>query len=240
MRFLSVIPERMKRAAFSGQTHFCPVCESDLRSFFRFGHLPAEWCPVCTSMKRHRLLWVFMQRETTIFAGTSKRVLHIAPEEALEPRLRGALGPGYVTADLYDPRVQDKVDIMDMPYADDTFDVILCSHVLEHVEDDQAALQEFRRVLNPGGWAAIMVPYNEHSLTDEDPSVASEAEREKRFGQADHVRYYGRDLVERLERAGLRVRMVRAIDLLGPGALVVTGVDEQERIFIGTKPDVVD
>lgn len=233
---LGALPTRLKRAAFYGRTHYCPVCESQVRRFIRFGHLPAEWCPICASMKRHRLLWVFLNRHSDLLDDEQKRVLHVAPEVALEPRLRQVASLDYVTADLYDPNVQDRVDIMDMPYPNEVFDVILCSHVLEHVSDDRAALREFERVLRPGGWAAIMVPYHAESLTDEDPDVVDEAEREERFGQVDHVRFYGRDFVGRLEEAGLQVTVVSAPDVLDPDGLATMGVEEQETIFVGTKP----
>jgi hypothetical protein len=236
MRLLGAMPERLRRAAFSGRAHYCPVCESRVRGFMRFGHLSAEWCPVCGAMKRHRLLWAFLRHETNLFDGAPKRVLHVAPEEALEPRLRRVPGLDYVTADLHDPRVQDRVDVMAMPYADGSFDVILCSHVLEHVEDDRAALREFRRVLKPGGWAALMVPYNPHGLTDEDASVQDEAAREERFGQLDHVRYYGRDLVDRMREAGLEAEVVSAVGVLGPEQLAAAGVDAGETVFVGARP----
>ena len=113
------------------------------------------------------------------------------------------IGEGYITADLLDPRVRVRMDITDIPYPNNFFDVIFCSHVLEHVPNDRRAMQEFSRVLKHEGWAVIMVPcFPERGKTFEDPSVTDPAERLRLFWQEDHVRLYGNDFVERLEASG--------------------------------------
>jgi SAM-dependent methyltransferase len=236
MRALRWLRPRVRRWLYRGRRHYCPVCGSGIRAFMRFGRLNAEWCPVCTAMRRHRMLWVFLHQRTNLFDGRPKRMLHVAPETALEPLLRRVPRLDYITADLNDPRVMDRQDITDMSYDDGTFDVIACSHVLEHVPDDRAAMREFRRVLKPGGWAVIMVPYVPDELTDEDAAITSPADRERRFGQHDHVRYYGRDIVERLEEAGLHVEVVTARALIEPGELNRLQVDEDETLFYCARP----
>jgi SAM-dependent methyltransferase len=133
-------------------------------------------------------------------------LLHIAPEPCLARHLGSAPGIRYVTADLEPAHANVSVDITQLGFATDSFDVILCSHVLEHIPDDAAAMAEFFRVLKPGGWAMLQVPLDEtREHTFEDPAVIDPAERERLFDQTDHVRVYGRDYGARLERARFRV-----------------------------------
>jgi len=159
----------------------------------------------------------------------------MAPEPGIERELRRRTAFRYTSADLHDPRVDDTVDITDMPYADRTFDLVICSHVLEHVPQDRAAMREVARVLKETGTALIMVPFHDAPVTDEDPSITSPAEREVRFGQHDHVRYYGRDIIERLTMAGLRVHAARAEGLLSASQLESEAVTAGETVFICTK-----
>lgn len=128
------------------------------------------------------------------------RILHVAPEAATVPVFR-RIATEYVTTDLMED-ADVTADITDLPFPDDRWDLIVCSHVLEHVADDRSALREFRRVLAPGGRALVLVPRNPGMPTDEDPSVTDPAERTRRFGQHDHIRIYGDDLEDRLRAAG--------------------------------------
>lgn len=235
MRALKSLPPTVRRALYAGDRRYCTVCESSVRRFLPFGPIEDECCPVCASMSRHRLLWHVLER-TDVFRGGSGRILHMAPEPGLERGLRRRNTFRYTTADLHDPSVDDRVDITDMPYADRTFELVLCSHVLEHVPDDGAAMREVARVLKRGGTALIMVPFHDDEVTDEDPSVTDPAEREVRFGQHDHVRYYGRDIVGRLDAAGLRVRATRAEDLLPAERLAREAVRAGETVFVCTRP----
>ena len=140
-------------------------------------------------------------------------MLHVAPETMFRKILKKNVGAGYLTADLNGKGVDIAMDITDIQYPDNTFDIIYCSHVLEHVPDDRRAMREFRRVLKPDGWAVILVPITADK-THEDPSLTDSAERLRRFGQEDHVREYGPDYVDRLREAGFRVEVVRGGDFL--------------------------
>ena len=194
--------------------HFCPVCGVGLRRFkvIAWGDTA---CVFCDSSERRRLAWSFLLRCTDLLDGRLKCMLHIAPERPFEVALSKLLGAGYVSADLLKPNVRVRVDITHLPFPNDSFDVVLCSHVLEHVQDDLQAMQEFTRVLKLRGWALIMVPhFPEIGKTFEDPSVTDPAERLKLFGQEDHVRVYGEDFVSRLENAGFEVRVMRSADFL--------------------------
>ena len=134
-------------------------------------------------------------------------LLHIAPEPAVRRTLPE--GINYVTGGL-EPKLSDfRVDITGMPFEDGTFDALICNHVMEHVPDDRAAFREFRRVLRPGGWGIVMTPISrDRQVTDEDPSVTDPEERERRWGQWDHVRQYGWDYIDRLKAAGLEVEVI--------------------------------
>ncbi len=188
-----------RRILYRGQTKFCPVCEKSSRKFLPFGRPRRQdaRCPQCGALERHRLLWLYLKMRTDLFDGRSKKVLHIAPEQCFEPLLRKSLGDGYITADLYNPKAMVKMDITNIDYYKETFDVILCSHVLEHVDDDKKALREFWRVLKHNGRAFIMVPITAE-VTFEDPTIVDPKKRFIVFGQEDHVRRYGHDFVDRL------------------------------------------
>jgi predicted SAM-dependent methyltransferase len=122
----------------------------------------------------------------------------------------------YVSADINSPLAMVKMDITNIPCEDNSFDTILCSHVLEHVMDDQKAMRELFRVLKPEGWAILQVPIDcERDKTFEDPNIVSPEDREKFFGLSDHVRVYGLDYKDRLEKAGFKVKVDHYVKNLG-------------------------
>jgi SAM-dependent methyltransferase len=185
-------------------------------------------CPRCGSRQRHRLLWLYLERRTDLPAS-SARVLHFAPEAGLERRLRSLPALRYRTADLEPGRGDLTLDVTEIDLPDASVDVLLCVHVLEHVEDDRRALRELHRVLAPGGWGVVQVPI-QGERTDEDPAVRDPEERRRRFGQEDHVRMYGRDFRDRLVDAGFEVDVVVFRDELSP----------RERARYGLEYDLAD
>ncbi len=231
MKVLLCLPDKVKKGLFHGRNYYCPVCENHISEYQRFGHIAKLWCPVCTSMRWHRLAWLFLQSHTNLFDEKPKKMLHIAPEVAFEPRLKRVNNLDYVTGDLYKPQVMVKMDVTEIPFPDSSFDAIFCSHVMEHIPDDKKALREFFRVLSSGGWAVFMVPIRMKKLTDEDPEVTDPTEREKRFGQQDHVRFYGWDFEKRLKEAGFGVTVVRANDIVDPNQFEYMGISDKEVLF---------
>jgi len=205
------------RVAYRGTSRWCPVCEHTLR---RFAPRPmvgsrrrtGVMCPHCGAYERHREVWLFFERKTDLFTRRNTQVLHVAPERCFERRFRTRIGRGYLTADLNDASADVRMDITNIQYPDQTFDVIYCSHVLEHVPDDRAALREFHRVLKRDGWAVILVPITV-AETLEDPTITSPKERKRLYGLRDHVRRYGRDFVGRLTEAGFNVQVFDASDI---------------------------
>jgi SAM-dependent methyltransferase len=190
---------------YAGRQRHCPCCGGNFRRFLSQGprSRPDARCPRCGSLERHRLLWLYLHEKTNLFSG-ELRVLHVAPELCFRSLARQP-GLQYIDADLESPRVSLRLDLTLLPLADDSFDVVLCNHVLEHVPDDRKAMSEIHRVLRPGGWAILQAPvYRSRENTEEDLDCPP-AERERRFGQADHFRIYGRDYRARLEEGGFQV-----------------------------------
>jgi SAM-dependent methyltransferase len=146
------------------------------------------------------------------------------------------LGERYVTTDLVAPHVDVTASLEQLPFASESFDVVLCNHVLEHVPDDRRALGELHRVLNPGGWAIVQVPIAyDHDRTREDPNESSPSERKRRFGQHDHVRWYGRDYPERLTAAGFEVEQLPSHVLHTPSELERYGLNPTEVLYVAHK-----
>jgi predicted SAM-dependent methyltransferase len=180
-----------------------------------------------------------LKQKTNLFHDKLK-LLHFAPERCFQA-LASLPNLDYLSADLEPGKAMVSMDITVMSFGDDCFDVILCSHVLEHVEDDRAAMSEMYRVLRPGGWAAIMVPsYRRQDVTFEDPSVVTPEERTRLFGQANHVRRYGRDIKNRLEEAGFVVRVENYNNELSDQVITTGGLKPRTRdasIYMCSKPD---
>jgi hypothetical protein len=249
-RLLAALPEPAKRPlrwlralarrlAHAGNARHCPICGCSSRKFLTAGVVPRQdaRCPHCGSLERHRLLWLFLNARTDLFDGRRKRVLHVAPETCLELALARRLGDGYLTADLLDPKAMVRMDITDIRYPDGHFDVIYCSHVLEHVPDDRKAMREFHRVLRDDGWAALMVPLRDGE-THEDPSITDPEERTRAFGQPDHVRSYGRDFPDRLVAAGFRVESIGAAEIASAAEATRMGLNGASgEIFLCRKAD---
>lgn len=198
----------VRGAYYAGSGFECPVCGQSSRRFLPYGGRDQARCPRCGSMERHRATWLYFKRRTDLLSGAPKRVLHVAPEQGYVGPLRRALGGGYVTADIEPGKAQLPLDICDNPFRDGYFDVILCSHVLEHVPDDRRAMREFCRVLSPKGWALLQVPMYQHP-TEEDLNEKDPEERLRRFGHREHVRRYGPDFADRLRESGFTVELLQ-------------------------------
>jgi SAM-dependent methyltransferase len=222
---------RILSRRYSGNTVYCPCCNEWFREFLSKSNKNNVLCPGCLSLARHRLLWLFLENRTE-FSSKNLRVLHFAPELCLIERFKSMTNLEYVTADLNSPLARNNVDITDMPYANESFDVVLCSHVLEHVPNDRIAMQELCRVLKPEGWAVIQCPIDTSlANTLEDPTVVTPEDRQSQYGHWDHVRMYGRDYQKRLEEAGFIVKPDKFATGLGPDAINKYRINDREDIF---------
>jgi SAM-dependent methyltransferase len=226
----------LKRIRYRGEARYCPICASSTRGFQPFGAIPRPdaRCPVCGSLERHRLLWIFLQQRTDFFQGRPRRMLHVGPEPLFERVFRRLPNLDYVSADLDSPYARLKMDIQRIQFPDACFDVVQCSHVLEHVEDDRKAMRELRRVLKPEGWALLLVPITAEA-TIEDLSIRDPARREQVFGKSDHVRRYGRDFPDRLREAGFQVESFGQNELVEPSQRARLAIGKGDRIFFCTR-----
>lgn len=205
---ISHIILRMVSVFYTGNKKECPVCGRTYRKLLPYGRVIKRenaLCPGCLSLERHRLLWLFLKEKTDFFSA-ELNVLHVAPEYCFIKRFKALSNLDYTTGDIESPLADVKMDIREIPFGDETFDAVICNHTLEHVDDDLKAMKEFYRVLKPGGWAVLNSPINEkRESTYEDFSITDPAEREKHFGQRDHVREYGLDYTDRLAKAGFAI-----------------------------------
>jgi len=195
-----------------GNKYTDPIDGNSYRKFLPYGYEKVRenvLAPGTLSLERHRLCWLYLQNETDIFTQPQK-LLHFAPEQAFLKRFRKLKHLDYTTTDLNSPIADVKADICNLPFDDNSFNFIICNHVLEHIPDDMKAMKELYRVLAPGGTAILQVPYDrDRNTTFEDDSITDPKERARIFGQYDHVRVYGMDYFEKLEATGF---IVEALD----------------------------
>lgn len=194
--------------------------------------------PSTLSLERHRLLWLYLKNKTDFFS-VPKKVLHFAPEQAFYKRFRSMKHLDYTTTDLNSPLADVKADICKLPFEDNTYTVIFCNHVLEHIPNDKKAMQELYRVLQPGGMAILQIPQDlNREKTFEDDSITDKKERAKIFGQYDHVRIYGRDFFEKLRSIGFIVKEENYTEQLSKEEIDKYRLAEGEVIPVCFKPQL--
>ncbi len=215
-------------------TRYCPACGGYPESWADGpGGRPNARCPICQALERHRFL-SFLLRSWEPLIRNSTHVLDIAPQRQVRRVLHEATGwAHYVGMDYLEPdrHIDLLGDMTRMPFVDSSFDVVLCYHVLEHIPDDKAAMREMARVLTPSGIAIVQVPRRAGVATDEDPAAPPE-ERIRRFGQVDHVRYYGNDFEARLRESGLDVTVIHPRDILPPDMLEAIAANPTEPVWV--------
>lgn len=236
---VSTVGVRIAGLFYQGNAVQCPICDKRYRKFLPYGRIkPREnaLCPSCLSLERHRLMWLYLKEKTSFFAKNLD-VLHIAPEVCFIKQFEKIHGERYITADIESPLAKVKMDIHQIPFSADTFDVVLCNHVLEHVRDDIKAMQEIHRVLKPGGFAILQVPFFNPvpETTFADNTITDKREREKLFGQDDHVRKYGRDYSSRISQSGLIPKEDPFANNLDEQMRKRYGVVKGEIIYVGEK-----
>ena len=191
-----------------GSTYTDPIDGKSYRRFLPYGYAKVRenvLAPGTLSLERHRLFWLYLKNETTFFSAPL-RVLHFAPEQAFVQKFKKQKNLTYTTTDLNSPIADVKADICDLPFKDNSFDFIICNHVLEHIPDDTKAMQELYRVLAPSGTAIVQVPYDaKREITFEDNTITDQSERTRIFGQYDHLRVYGMDYFKKLSSIGFNV-----------------------------------
>lgn len=259
--FKKAVVRRMKLPLYRGNACECPVCGVQVSRFkpiyksfprklretgfvyplesFETLNLAAYSCPACDASDRERFYALYLRQRFAGFdPGRRYRFIDFAPSLALSHLLRNIAFLEYRTADYFRPNVDDQVDISNMPlYTDKSVDMFLCSHILEHVPDDRAAMRELFRILKPGGFGIVMVPLIVGvTETHDDPAIKTPADRWRYYGQDDHLRLYGtEDLAARLATAGFAVRR---LDRAHFGAAIFgrAGIADNSVLYVVEKP----
>ncbi len=219
-----------------------PIDQRSFRRFLPYGYNQLRkgvLSPSTLSLERHRALWLYLNKETTLLQNSAKiELLHIAPEQCFYSIFKKRENFNYTTFDLNSPLAEIHGDITKLPFKENTFDYILCNHVLEHIENDDLAMKELFRVMKSGGYGIVQVPMQPNRLeTYEDFSITHAEERVKHFGQYDHVRWYGRDdYFTRLENVGFTTQKIKVNEFFSKEEINRYGLDVNEIIPVIQKP----
>ena len=209
---ISIFLRPVLKIYFKGSKYTDPIDNSKYRKFLPYGYgkniRKNALCPGTLSLERHRLLWLFLERNTTFFNDKLK-VLHFAPEQPFYKKFKSIKNWNYITCDLNSPLADIKADICKLPFKKFEFDLIICNHVLEHIDNDFMAMEEIYRVLKKNGIGILQVPIDESlSITFEDKTIIDPKKKSELFGQYDHVRKYGKDFYDRLKSVGFKVKKI--------------------------------
>ena len=226
------------RIIFHGKRYTDPIDNSNYSKFLSYGYKRIRknaLCPGTLSLERHRLLWLYLDNETN-FLNSSLKVLHVAPEQVFYKKFKKLKNWDYLTFDLNSPIADIKGDLTSTNFKDESFDLIICNHVLEHIKDDKSALNEIYRVLKYNGVSILQVPINvRREKTFEDSTIKSKIQREKYFGQYDHVREYGLDFKDRVEQSGFKVQMINYSKKISKDLIIKYGLMKNDLIPIAKK-----
>ncbi|MFH0734042.1 MAG: methyltransferase domain-containing protein [bacterium] len=236
---------------YIGSKYVCPFCKGRFSSFlsggFDFPILKEKQvvgggfrlnstCPRCFSGDRERLIYIYIKKNKQYLFSKEIKLLHVAPEINLGKALKSYPNIKYSSADLNSPLVEVRMDITKINKPNETYDVIICNHVLEHIQDDIKAMYELFRVLKKGGFAILQVPVSFCiDSTIEDETITEPIAREAAFGQKDHVRIYGKDYVQRLESVGFVVTIYDYNEDLEQNEILKYGLLKDEKIFLCIK-----
>ncbi|MBX9853230.1 MAG: class I SAM-dependent methyltransferase [Cytophagaceae bacterium] len=237
LQIISPLALKILGVFYAGNNVQCPISGKTYRKFLPYGRAPRPnaLCPDSLSLERHRLMWLYLQDKTNFFTAKLK-VLHIAPEHCFLKKFESMSNLDYITADLESPLAKVKMDVHHIPFPENTFDVVFCNHVMEHVDNDIKAMQEIHRVMKPGAWAIIQSPMDpSREKTFEDPSLKTPEERENAHGQSDHVRTYGKDYPERLRKGGFKVKEDTYVMELDKSKVERYALPSEEIIYLCTK-----
>lgn len=205
----------------TGQQSYCPVCENWQPDFHDFNGRKKARCIHCGSLERHRSVWIYFKEKTDLFKKVDRTFLHIAPEACFVDKFSCFFKSGYLTSDLNMARAMIKMNVMNIPYPDDSFEIVYSSHVLEHVENYVQALQELYRVLVPSGWMILLIPARAEDKTF----------RFAQKSQGGHIWKFGCDFIEILEKIGFNVKRWTIAELFPPSLIRSMRLKKKQEIF---------
>lgn len=237
---LSLLFSKVAPLLYYGNRYEDPISGRTYRKFLPYGYSGRAkrknvLCPGSLSLERHRLLWLYLKKKTDFFSAPHK-VLHIAPEQCFYKLFRAMKNLEYTTGDYNSPIADIHFDLHNAPFEDNTFGVIFCNHVLEHVDDADRCMRELFRIMKPGGWGIFQVPLDTtRAVSYEDKSITSPEEREKHFWQKDHVRLFGLDYKDRLAAAGFTVTVDDFVNTLSPEQVDRYRLPAGEMIYLCCK-----
>jgi len=250
-----LINNKLSQLQYFGNAVTCPFCEKTFSRFKPTGALDRPFwrsseglellksreinvanatCPKCRSGERQRLLYFYLMDKIDFFNQKGIKLLDVAPDDFLLGKVFSKVDIDYISIDIAPARNPSQImDIINLEFENNTFDAIICLHVLEHIPEDMKAMEELYRVLKPGGWSILQVPI----WAFETVEVAGSTKDQylDLYGHSDHVRRYGFDYKERLEKAGFVVNVDQFSRKLGPEFRQRYGLFETEDIFYCTK-----
>ena len=242
---------KYKLYKLKGEKYNCPICGYKSKDMFYIGeNFPVLYqkeiiacgkrkagCHKCHSTDKERLVYLFLMKNFKIESKAKNiKLLHMAPEKNLTKLFLKMKFKEYLCGDLFlegykYPNHVKNMNLLDLPLKDNYFDLVICNHVLEHIVDDKTAMSEIFRVLKPNGKAILQVPISANTIeTFEDINITSRSEREKNFGQYDHVRIYGQDYVHRLNSIGFSTEIINIFE-----ANKKFAINQKEDIYLVTK-----
>lgn len=232
---ISLFLQPILKIYFKGNTFIDPIDGSSYRKFLPYGYKNIRknaLCPGTFSLERHRYLWLYLYKETN-FINEKLKVLHVAPEQIFYKKFKKINYWNYTTIDLNSPLADIKADLCNLPFNDNTFDLILCNHVLEHINDHVMALKEIYRVLKKGGTGILQVPIDlDRERSYENNEIKDFKKRTEVFGQYDHVRIYGKDYFKLLASVGFDVNPLDYLASLDKKTCELYCLPKKEKIPI--------
>jgi SAM-dependent methyltransferase len=237
---VSLLFSKIAPIVYYGKSYEDPITGKTYRKFLPYGYggrakRKNVLCPGSLSLERHRLLWLYLKQKTDFFTKPYK-MLHIAPEQCFYRLFKSQTNLKYTTGDYNSPIADIHFDLHKAPFDDNSFDVIFCNHVLEHVEDANQCMRELYRIMKPGGWGIFQVPLDTtRETTYEDKSITSPEQRELHFWQKDHVRLFGLDYKDKLAAAGFKVTVDNFVNTLSPELVERYRLPAGEMIYLCKK-----
>ncbi len=210
LRVIKSLCYKLRGAIFSGNKYYCPVCEKGLSRFLTYENANTKMCPNCASLSRHRSVFLYLKTKKYLSKKNTK-MLHFAPEYSLQKKFKSIFGKNYISTDIEHPDAMLHADITNMPLKKNSFDIIICNHVLQEIREDVKAIGEMFRLLKRSGVAIITIPINKRLNKTIEKEVNTDKERAELYGYYGAIRIYGREFIDRLKKAGFETMIIHPL-----------------------------